>query len=64
MSTKKTSKWVPLMVPIETRDHFKALIGDTKRPIHDFLSEAMLIRETLKAKGKLEAFLEGMKKPG
>lgn len=54
-------KWVTVQMPLEAKDEIVALVGDTRRPIHSFLVEAMRIREALKRKGKLDQILQAMK---
>lgn len=51
-------RWVTIQMPLEAKEEIASLVGDTRRPIHSFLVEAMRIREYLKEKGKLEQILQ------
>ena len=53
-------KWVTIQMPLEAKEEIVALVGDTRRPIHSFLVEAMRIREALKSKGKLEKMIQAI----
>lgn len=50
-------RWVTIQMPLEAKEEIASLVGDTRRPVHSFLVEAMRIREYLKEKGKLEQIL-------